>query len=279
MTVTAWGTRGSLTTPGKETVKYGGNTTCIEVRLEDGSLIIIDAGSGIHKLGLALLREKGLKDITLLITHSHWDHLLGFPFFSPAYSRKYVIHVAGGPCPQDCLRRYLAHQMDPPYFPVEFSRLQAEFDFDIDGTRPISVGAGEVVPIPLSHPNGGYGYKIREGGRSFVFLTDNEFTHPHDGGLAREEYVDFCRKVDLLYHDGQYTAEEYKRTKGWGHSTLGDAMHLGIDAGVARLGITHHDPDHRDSMLDREIGRHRKTAARSGLSLFGVKEGAKIRLP
>ena len=280
MKIKIWGTRGSLVTPGLDTVKYGGNTTCLEIRLNDGSLIIIDAGSGIHKLGNALLKEKELSDIYLLLTHAHWDHLNGFPFFKPAYLEKYVIHVGGGPCPQECLKRYLEHQMAPPYFPVEFGLLRAKFNFSLGKADKISIGSSAVIPVPLSHPNGGYGFKIVEGDKSFVFLTDNELSIRHEGGLEASGYRSFCRGADLLFHDAQYTEEEYQRTKGWGHSTFAAAARLGIDSQVKRMGIVHHDPDRTDTDLDREITCCKSIISRekSRLDFFGVWEGMSLTL-
>ena len=281
MRIRVWGCRGSLTTAGREVVRYGGYTTCVEVRLEDGTLLILDAGSGIHKLGNRLLGESGLTDLYLLLTHSHWDHLTGFPFFTPAYMAKYAIHVRGGPDAKNSLLNFLRHQMDPPYFPVEFSVLKARFDFGSNEGGEMSIGSAHVVPIPLSHPNGGYGFRIVEKGKSFVFLTDTELGFSHPGALREEDYLEAARGADLLLHDAQYSDEEYAgRTRGWGHSTYTRAADFAARAGVRRLGTFHHDPDHGDAEIDASIRLCRKVLRerRSSVSCFGAAEGLEIRL-
>ncbi len=279
MRIKVWGCRGSLTTAGPEVVRYGGNTTCLEVRLDDGTLIIIDSGSGIHKLGNSLLAEKGLSEMYLLLTHSHWDHILGFPFFTPAYLPAYTIRVKGGPDAKNSLRKYLEHQMDPPYFPVEFSVLKASFDFSSNDSHMIRVGSAEVVPVPLNHPNGGYGFVIVEHGRRFVFLTDNELGHGHPGGLTEADYIEVARGADLLFHDAQYSDDEYtRRTRGWGHSTYNRAAGLAASAGVRRYGTFHHDPDHDDAAVDESVLLARSVLAARGsrAECFAVAEGMEL---
>ena len=280
MKIKIWGCRGSIPSPGCDTSLYGGNTTCVEVRLEDGTLLIIDAGTGIRSLGKAILEAGGPKKIHLLITHAHWDHVQGFPFFVPAYVEGYSIVVRGGPGVRRSLPAFLAHQMDPPYFPVPFGDLKADFDFQKENGRSLTIGSACILPIALKHPNGGYGYKFTENGRTFVFLTDNEIGFDHPGGLADGRYAELCRDADLLLHDGQYTQEEYRTTRGWGHSTFQAVTDLAIAAGVGRLGIFHHDPGHLDQDLDRYVEgcRRRIRANGSRVDCFGSREGMEISL-
>ena len=280
MKITIWGCRGSIPSPGCDTNVYGGNTTCVEVRLEDGTLLIIDAGTGMRCLGNAILEAGGHRQIYLLLTHAHWDHLQGFPFFVPAYQEGYSISVRGGPQAQQYLQSFLAHQMDPPYFPVPFGDLKAEFDFQEENGVSMTIGNARIQPIVLKHPNGGYGYKMTENGRTFVFLTDNEIGFDHPGGLSDGEYVEICRDADLLLHDGQFTDEEYRITRGWGHSTFQAVTDLAIAASVDRLGIFHHDPRHLDQDLDRLIEECRLRISRAGgrIDCFGTKEGMEINL-
>jgi len=281
MEIRVWGTRGSLTTPGRETVRYGGSTTCLEVRLADGTVVVIDSGSGIHRLGNALLQEPGVSQLYLLLTHAHWDHLTGFPFFTPAYLERYRIHVRGGPDAKDFLRRYLEHQMDPPFFPVEFSVLRAGFDFAGIEQSSLAIGPATVLPLPLSHPNGGSGFVFLEAGRKFVFLTDTELGRSHPGALRREDYLEAVRGADLLFHDAQYSDEEYRsRTAGWGHSTYRQATEFAIEAGARRLGTFHHDPDHSDRQVDASIRLCRSVARerRARLAVFGVAEGMRLEV-
>jgi len=250
------------------------------VRPLGGGIVIIDAGSGIRSLGKQLLKEGELSDIFLLLTHSHWDHLTGFPFFTPAYLKKYNIYVYGGPSAQSSLKKYLSHQMTAPYFPVDFSLMKAAFHFESNGLQGRSIGGIEFSAIELSHPNGGYGFKLTRNGKSFVFLTDNEPAFPHEGGLKRDDYVNFCRGADLFVHDAQYTDEEIKITRGWGHSTFAEATQIAIDAGVKRFGLFHHDPDRTDDDMDRCVEVCRAQIARAGAKIdcFGCMEGAELSL-
>ncbi len=261
MKVTIWGSRGSIPAPGKDTVIYGGESTCIEIVTDSGERIVIDAGSGIRKLGNKLVGDHGAKVFTLLLTHAHWDHLSGFPFFKPAYRPDRSIRLCGGADPQASLMKYLRHQMDPPYFPVDMSEMKAAFSegcscgFSDCGNALPGIGkAFRCESIPLSHPNGGYGFKHTDtSGRSFVFLTDNELRFRHESGRSRDDYVAFCAGAELLFHDAHYTDEEYARTRTWGHSTYKDAVDLALDAGVRRLGLFHHDPDRTDAQIDANV--------------------------
>lgn len=284
MKIRIWGCRGSITTPGPNTLRYGGNSTCLEISATTDQIIVIDAGSGLRNLGKHLSQKKEAIQIRFFFTHSHWDHLVGFPFFEPAYSSRSSITLCGGPHAQDSIRRFLAHQMEAPYFPVNFNFLKAKFDFRCE--RPnrepgnCRLDGLEVCPVSLSHPNGGYGYKFMEGGKIFVFLTDNELSFQHEGGLRRVQYAEFCRGADLLLHDAQYTDKEYKQTHGWGHSTFNDVTDFAIEAGVKRLGLVHHDPDRSDDDLDRQVEfcQERIRRAGSDVGCFAAAEGMVIDL-
>ncbi|HEX7550603.1 MAG TPA: MBL fold metallo-hydrolase [Candidatus Methylomirabilis sp.] len=284
MKITVWGCRGSITSPGPTTLRYGGNSTCLEIRTATGQVLIIDAGSGVRNLGKVLSQEREISQLRFLFTHSHWDHLLGFPFFQPAYSDRFSITFCGGAHAEDSIRRYLAHQMEAPYFPVDFTHLRATFNFHCDRPHLESgnccMGGLAFCPIALNHPNGGYGFKFIERGKTFIFLTDNELRFQHEGGLSRKQYVEFCRGADLLFHDAQYTDEEYTLTRGWGHSTFGDATDLAIEAGVKRLGLVHHDPDRTDDELDRqvEVCRERIRSAGATVECLAAAEGMVIDL-
>jgi phosphoribosyl 1,2-cyclic phosphodiesterase len=281
MKITIWGCRGSLASPGAQTVRYGGNTTCVEVRSDDGRVIILDAGSGLRNLGDALVAE-GTVAMQILLTHAHWDHLCGFPFFAPAYRPESRITLCGGPGAQHSLHRYLEHQMEPPFFPVPFHQLQARFEFGCRCDQPCPQANGEVHcrSIPLSHPDGGYGFRLDDGGRSFVFLPDNELGVRHKGGGSFADYVEFCRGADLLFHDAQYTDAEYTRTRGWGHSTYGDALRLATAAGVRQFGLFHHDPGRTDEDLERQVEwcRQELDTGDSALECFACAEGQTITL-
>ncbi len=285
MNIVIWGCRGSITSPGPSTIRYGGESTCIEVRTEAGDVIIIDAGSGIRKLGRQLLKERSVKKINLLLTHSHWDHLAGFPFFQPAYFSRYSFALCGGSDAQTSVLKYLMHQMDPPYFPVKFTELKARFESGCccnNGLCEKSLQYADrsmrCESIPLNHPNGGVGFKLSDSSGSFVFLTDNEIRYSHPGGMPRDAYVGFCRNAGLLIHDAQFEEAEYKKTRGWGHSTFQDALDIALDAGVQRLGLFHHDPDRTDDELDRLVDWCRNYVRQKGSSLecFACAEGMKL---
>jgi phosphoribosyl 1,2-cyclic phosphodiesterase len=280
MKIKFWGCRGSIPVPGPQTLRYGGNTTCLEIRPYEGGVIIVDAGSGIRLLGKQLLKEKEIQELYMVLTHSHWDHLSGFPFFTPAYFSRYTINVYGGPNAQGSLKKYLSHQMTPPFFPVDFSVMNATFNFGYECPHMGTIGLVDFIPIPLSHPNGGYGFKFVNKGKTFVFLTDNEPAFPHPGGLEKEKYVEFCKSADLLIHDAQYTDEEYKMTKGWGHSTFSDAVQIAIEAGVKQFGLFHHDPDRSDDDLDRQLENCQHIIEKSGVKMncFAAAEGMEIQL-
>ncbi len=278
MKIRIWGCRGSIPSPGYDTSRYGGNTTCIEIRLNDGTLIIIDAGTGIRRLGRALLKEKNLQDIYLFLTHAHWDHLQGFPFFIPAYLPQYTIRVRGGPQIGRSLLDYLVHQMDPPYFPIQFSMLQAGFEFEQNNSGEQTLGGATISPIPLDHPNGGSGYKITENGSTFVFLTDNELGFGHENALSVADYVDIAGGADLLIHDAQYTDEEYQTTRGWGHSTFRKTAEFAKAARVKRLGLFHHDPEHLDTDMDGYVRFCRDLLQSDHVDCFGVQEGTELDL-
>jgi len=280
--VVIWGCRGSIATPGPKTIRYGGETTCIEVIPEQGKVIIIDAGSGIRKLGQKLVKDKTVSTINLLLTHSHWDHLAGFPFFLPAYSQDFSFVLGGGADAQHSVLNYLMHQMAPPYFPVDFKLLKAKFETgcccdegNCENSLPHIDLSIKCESIPLNHPNGGYGFKFTGKTGAFVFLTDNEIRHAHKGGLPRAEYINFCRNASLLFHDAQYQELEYEKKRGWGHSTIQDAVDLAMDAGVKRLGLFHHDPDRSDEEIDLQVEWCRNYLQKKGSSLecFACAEG------
>ncbi|MBN1686997.1 MAG: MBL fold metallo-hydrolase [Spirochaetales bacterium] len=281
MTIKIWGSRGSLPTPEPYAVRYGGNTTCIEIRFSCDIPLIIDAGSGIRKLGNLLLKDRTRpKELYLYLTHAHWDHLMGFPFFTPAYMKGTQVHVRGGVMAKRSLEKFLSKQMEAPYFPVDFKAMKAKFDFTRGKPEGFEVGEARITPIPLSHPNGGWGCKIEEAGKTFVFLTDNELGHTHEGGLTTSGYVEACAYADLVIHDAQYTEEEYKKKETWGHSTYTQATMLALSAKVKQLGFFHHDPERSDDSIDALVARarHKIETENRDLACFAVEEGQVITL-
>jgi phosphoribosyl 1,2-cyclic phosphodiesterase len=282
MRIKVWGARGSISVTGPDTLFYGGNTTCLELRSANGDLVLIDAGTGVRQAGKALMMPGEPRHVRFFFTHSHWDHLFGFPFFEPAYLPEFHLRFCGGVHAQESIRRYLGHQMEAPYFPVDFSNLKARCSFQCDNPHTPDLGCQlgglRIERIALNHPNGGFGFRFTEDGRSFVFLTDNELGFEHPGGPSPAAFADFCRGATLLFHDAQYTDVEYEHTRGWGHSTYRDAVGLALAAGVERLGFFHHDPDRTDAQLDKQVAYWQAHLKETGSSIacFAAAEGMVI---
>ncbi len=278
MFIKCWGSRGSIPVSGKMYVNHGGDTTCMEIRAESGELIIVDAGTGIRRLGNDLILN-GPHRFHMIFTHVHWDHVMGFPFFKPIYNPHFEITMYR--CPfSKYLKTMLDQVMKPPYFPVRARDLQAKFKYKEVWPGPFRIGSIEITSIHLSHPNTGTGFKFTENGRSFVFITDNELFFPHPQGLSYEEYIRFSQGADLLIHDGEYTREEYQLYKGFGHSTYEDALRLGLDADVARLGLFHLNQDRTDTQMRLIVKECRKRVrqAKSRLDCFAVKSNMTFQL-
>ena len=279
MKIKFWGARGSIPVCGKKYLKYGGSTTCLELRSQKNELIVVDAGSGIRLLGHELLKNPH-NYFNMLFTHSHWDHVIGFPFFAPLYSKKIRIRIMGCSFSSDSVREIIAKTMQPPGFPVKFEEISAKFEFDSVCAAGQEIGHIRIVPVELSHPNRGLGYKFIENGRSFVFLTDNELGFIHPDGRSPQDYAAFCRGADLLVHDADYNDNEYPRRKTWGHSTYRQAVNLALAAGVSVLGLFHHNQDRSDAEVDAAVaecsrifkGRGSKTKC------FAIREGQVIKL-
>ncbi len=279
MLIRCWGSRGSIAVSGREYVKYGGDTTCIELVSNHGDLIIIDAGTGIRKLGNRLIQE-GRYRINLLLTHAHWDHLSGFPFFKPIYRKESRINVYGPQPTQDSVKRIISKTMSPPYFPIKLEDISADISFSAMGNDSFTIGSVSISTIPLSHPNQGVGYRFEEDGVAFVFLTDNELTHRHPTGLEYSDYTEFATGADLLFHDAEFTSEEYRHTKGWGHSVYTDTLNLALEAGVKRLGLFHHNQDRTDQEVDtiQEDCRRIISERGSRMECFAVSSDVEIEL-
>lgn len=244
MNIRVWGSRGSIPSPGPSTVRCGGNTSCVEVRLDDGTLIIVDAGSGIRALGAAL----GPCTATLLLTHYHWDHIQGLPFFGPAYSPESTIRVVGPQFNGEGPREYLDRQMLTPYFPAPPSQLRSVRHFEIVPDEPFMVGSALVSARRVSHPGVTVGYRIEEGDVTFTYISDDEVDLASPAMF--DDIVDLAAGADILFHDCQYSEAEYAVRHGWGHSTPRQAVRVAMEAGVRRLVLFHHDPSHSDEQVE-----------------------------
>jgi len=252
MYIKCWGSRGSIPVSGKEYLKYGGDTTCLEIRTKSEDIIIIDAGTGIRRLGNLLTKENQNK-YHFIFTHTHWDHVMGFPYFKPLYSNHTEFRMHRCPFHSQLVEAIISNIMAPPHFPVKYSDIKAELLYEEACPMEFEIGSVKVVPIAISHPNGGSGYKFIEDGKSFVFLTDNELGFIHPGGLAYKDYVKFSLGADLLIHDAEYTPEEYKTFIDWGHSVYTDVLNLAFEAGVKKVGLFHLNQERTDREMDKIV--------------------------
>ncbi len=275
MYIKFWGCRGGIPVSGEKYLFYGGETTCVEIRDQKGNLIIIDGGSGIRNLGKKILLEEKF-DINMIFTHVHWDHIIGLPFFSPLYDKRFKINIFGDNELQENIFEHIFLIFSAPFFPVNSEELSAEFNF-IPIKKETKIGDINLKTISLSHPNGGIGLKFYDNDKSFVFLTDNELGFVHRGGKEFEEYVEFCKNADLLVHDAEYTEEEHKKKIGWGHSSIDDVIRLAIDSKVNAVGFFHHNQDHSDEDL-KKMENYAKKKLKGKVESFVVFEKQEIVL-
>ena len=263
MFIKCWGSRGSIPVSGKSYLKYGGDTTCIEIRTRSNDIIIIDAGTGIRRLGNQLIQEKR-KKFHFIFTHAHWDHVMGFPYFKPLYFKNSEFRMHRCPFHSKFVESILTKVMAPPNFPVKYSDIKANLTYEDACPLEFEIGSVHVTPIPLSHPNGGSGYKFVENGKTFVFLTDNELGKLHSGGKRFQDYLEFSAEANLLIHDAEYTPREYKTFIDWGHSVYTDVLKLAAGAGVKKLGLFHLNQERTDEEMDDIVRGSRDIIAAAG---------------
>jgi phosphoribosyl 1,2-cyclic phosphodiesterase len=288
MKIRFWGVRGSIPCPGSATAKYGGNTSCLQV-LGGQEIVILDAGTGIRELGQQLTAFKKPIRVHMLLSHTHWDHIQGFPFFSPIYSPGNEIFVYGPRALEKSLEEALMFQMQYSYFPVRGVELAARVKFTELGEETFSIGDFEISSKSMNHPIRVLAYKVHHKGRSVIYTGDNE---PYfdvlteravnvDTGIHRrsefikecnQRVVDFCKGADLLVADAQYTDAEYETKRGWGHSSISQVLELSEDSGVRKLVLFHHEPTHDDKTLDL-IERQTRARAKGKLQVVTAREG------
>lgn len=285
MIVRFWGTRGSLPKPGPDTLRYGGNTSCVEVRSADGTLVVIDCGTGAHALGRALVAE-GLREGHLLISHTHWDHIQGIPFFEPLFDERNEWNIYAPNTLNDSVRDALAGQMQYTYFPITMEALGASIEYHdlVEGT--FRIADITIRSRYLNHPALTLGYRLEVDGRAVVYACDHEPFAKDDmsgtgaAALQNERHIEFLRDADLVIHDAQYTEAEYPDRRGWGHSTAEYAVNACLAANVKALALTHHDPWRSDDELDRIVAnlRTQLEERQQGLELFAAAEQQSIAL-
>jgi phosphoribosyl 1,2-cyclic phosphodiesterase len=276
--VTLWGTRGTLPAMGPETARYGGNTASVEVRGSNGTLLVLDAGTGIRRLGMSL--KPGLQRVDILLSHLHLDHVQGLGVFGPLFQPETEVCIWGPPSLTSDLRSRLSRYLSPPLFPVRIRDLPCQIALN-DAPLKFTVGEFEVESALVLHPGPTLGYRIREGRACIAYIPD------HEPALGMRQFpgdpewtsgYDIAAGVDLLIHDSQYTDAEYGQRIGWGHSSLPQAVALARSAGARRLVMFHHDPSHDDALLDSMAGEARE-AAPDGPEIDVGSEGASYDLP
>lgn len=282
MQVTCYGARGSIPSPGPSTAFVGGNTPCLEVRTSNGQVIILDAGTGIRELGRRLeATDSGVID--LFLTHFHWDHIQGIPFFVPFYDSRRAFRIHGPRQGETDIETLFAAQLGPIYFPIPFGKLAASLEFRHLDETPWARGGVEVSSFRVRHPSSTYGYRVAAGGAAIVYVPDNELvgaSYEADRTDWRSRFVRFVRGADLLFHDAMFTEDEYRHREGWGHSTLRQAVELAEEAEVRRLLLFHHAPDRSDEELLRILDELRNELSRrpSGLELSIAREGERHQI-
>ena len=293
-TVRFWGVRGSIPTPGPDTALYGGNTSCVEVRA-DGEIIVLDAGTGIRPLGLSLVKEYKRNPVacTILLTHTHWDHIQGFPFFVPAYNSKNQISIKGYEGTKEGLVKTLSSQMESPYFPIALQSMPGYIQMEQVQDLEFMVGRVNVRAMFMNHPGVCVGYRLTTSAGSVVYIPDNEAhvrlkTTPSPHSISAkdaeaiayahaqdEKLIEFVRGADVLIMDSQYDAEEYPGHVGWGHTCIDDSTEIAIRAGVKHFFPFHHDPGHDDAHITKMQEHARKIARRreAPVQIEAAREG------
>lgn len=280
------GVRGSTPSPGSSTARYGGNTSCIEVRA-GSEILILDAGTGIRSLGADLMKEFGSRpiDASILISHTHWDHIQGLPFFAPAFAANNRIRVIAPGNQAATLKRALANQMEPIHFPVGVEHMAGLGEVEELVSNTAIIGAFKISVTELNHPGGCAGFRVEANGVSLAYLPDHEpfcargvVPKTAAAQSRAEALTEFVQGVDLLIVDAQYTAAEYPQRVGWGHGCLPNTVALAADAGVKQLALFHHDPAHDDHEIDAMLESARELALPNGMFISAATENETITL-
>jgi phosphoribosyl 1,2-cyclic phosphodiesterase len=272
-----WGCRGSVAAPGPETVRYGGNTSCVEVRLDDGSVVILDAGTGIRPLGIRLA-EEGVRTIHLFLSHLHLDHLQGLAFFPPLYDPSVILHIWGPRSPARDLRDRIGAYMSEPLFPVNLSDVPCQAIFHDAPEDGCNLGAATVWAAPVSHQGPTVGYRV-EADWSLAYIPDHEPALGLDLSTVEVSWLSgypIAADADVLLHDAQYTEDEYADHIGWGHSSVDHVVSFARRSNVAQLVLFHHDPRHSDPTLEVLLERARELWGPSGPAPVLAHEGMRL---
>ena len=274
-----WGVRGSVPSPGPETIRYGGNTSCISITVEN-KILILDAGTGIRNLGISMIGQSDLK-IFIIITHTHWDHIQGFPFFTPIYQPNRPVYMFPTLHKKNLVLSSLIDQMDGAHFPLTPDQVPSNFNFITENPLEFLAKNGfHMELVPMNHPGGAFGYKIKFDDTVICYFTDNEIDPPYPKSIELNELTDQCKNADVLIHDAQYTEDDMPFKHGWGHSLISQVTELGKTANVKNLVYFHHDPDRTDDELDAQLEKASKTLEENDSSVkpYFAYEGLKLTL-
>jgi phosphoribosyl 1,2-cyclic phosphodiesterase len=281
MRLTIWGCRGSVPCPGEDTVRYGGNTSCVEVSLDDGTTLVLDAGTGIRRLGDELM-ARGVRHVNLFLTHLHLDHVEGLRFFTPMWDEDIAVDIWGPPSPVHSLRERIARAFSPPLFPVELGDVPARVTFhDVPRERWTVDGASLTADL-VAHPGPTVGFRIETATSSFAYVPDHEPALCGPIAGRSTEWLSggsIAEGVDMLFHDAQYFEDEYESRIGWGHSSVADAVAFTRAVGARRVLLFHHEPKHGDASLERLEARAQSLAGQDGARPTLAREGMVVELP
>lgn len=276
ITVKFWGVRGSIPSPGESTLRYGGNTSCVSVKIGKDNILIFDAGTGIRNLGGDLAKTSD--DIYILLSHNHWDHIQGFPFFAPIYQpgRKiYIFSIKE----EDKTLCALLDQMDGAHFPVNIKDLASNQKCIHEKPLEFLKDKGyNIVSIPTNHHGEGHGYKIKNNGKTLIYITDNELYPPSGKRTGFDEFVKFCDQADILIHDAQYIEEDMPAKHGWGHSLASQTCELAIAAKVKHLVLFHHNHERTDDQIDVILAEAKALLDKHGIECTAAYEGLELKL-
>ena len=274
-----WGVRGSVPSPGPTTIRYGGNTSCVSITA-DNKILILDAGTGIRNLGSAIIGQPEL-EIFVIVTHSHWDHIQGFPFFTPIYQPNRPVHMFPTLHKKNVVLASLIDQMDGAHFPITPDQVPSNFNFVTENPLEFLESNGfHLEMVPMNHPGKAFGYKITIEDKIICYFTDNEIDPPYEKSIEIEKLTQKCKNADILIHDAQYTEDDMPLKHGWGHSLISQVTELGKSADVKNLVYYHHDPERTDDMLDKELEKAAKTLKENGSTVqpYFAYEGLKLAL-
>ena len=274
-----WGVRGSVPSPGPATTRYGGNTSCVSITV-DNKILILDAGTGIRNLGSAIIGQPEL-EIFVVVTHSHWDHIQGFPFFTPIYQPDRPVHMFPTLHKKNVVLSSLIDQMDGAHFPITPDQVPSNFNFVTENPLEFLESNGfHMELVPMNHPGKAFGYKIKIDDKIICYFTDNEIDPPYEKSIELDVLIEKCRNADILIHDAQYIEADMPLKHGWGHSLISQVTKLGESAEVKNLVYYHHDPERSDDDIDAELETASITLKENGSFVrpYFAYEGLKLSI-